>query len=134
MKTYIKIGMLSAALVWSVSAYAEGDVAHDVAHGEQVFTQCLVCHSIGGGVGPAQNGVYGSAAASREGYNYSLAMKEAGEKGLWWNDANLDKFLENPKAVVPGTKMLFPGLKNEKDRQDVIAYLKANPLGRWHLR
>ena len=127
MKTYIKIGMLSAALVWSVSAYAEGDAAH----GEQVFKQCKVCHSIGAnaksGVGPEQNGVYGAKAGSRAGYSYSPAMKEAGEKGLVWNDANLDKYLENPKALVPGTKMVFPGLKNEKDRQDVIAYLKANP-------
>jgi cytochrome c len=127
MKTCIKIGMLSAALVWSVSAYAEGDAAH----GEQVFKQCKVCHSIGAnaksGVGPEQNGVYGAKAGSRAGYNFSPAMKEAGEKGLAWNDANLDKFLENPKALVPGTKMVFPGLKNEKDRQDVIAYLKANP-------
>lgn len=127
MKTYIKIGMLSAALVWSVSAYAEGDAAH----GEQVFKQCKVCHSIGAGakagVGPEQNGVYGAKAASRTGYSYSPAMKEAGEKGLVWNDANLDKYLENPKAVVPGTKMVFPGIKNEKDRQDVIAFLKAHP-------
>jgi cytochrome c len=127
MKTCIKIGMLSAALVWSVSAYAEGDAAH----GEQVFKQCKVCHSIGpnakSGVGPEQNGVYGSKAGSRAGYNFSPAMKDAGEKGLVWNDANLDKFLENPKSVVQGTKMVFPGLKNEKDRQDVIAYLKANP-------
>jgi cytochrome c len=127
MKTCIKIGMLSAALVWSVSAYADGDAAH----GEQLFKQCKICHSIGAnakaGVGPEQNGVYGSKAGSRAGYNFSAAMKEAGEKGLAWNDANLDKFLENPKALVPGTKMVFPGLKNEKDRQDVIAYLKANP-------
>ena len=127
MKTCIKIGMLSAALVWSVSAYADGDAAH----GEQVFKQCKICHSVGAnakaGVGPEQNGVYGSKAGSRAGYNFSAAMKEAGEKGLAWNDANLDKFLENPKALVPGTKMVFPGLKNEKDRQDVIAYLKANP-------
>ena len=79
------------------------------------------------GRGPAQNGVYGSKAGTRAGYNFSPAMKEAGGKGLVWNDANLDKYLENPKAIVPGTKMVFPGLKNEKDRQDVIAYLKANP-------
>jgi cytochrome c len=127
MKTYIKIGMLSAALVWSVSAYAEGDAAH----GEKVFNQCKACHQVGptakAGVGPAQNGVIGSKAGSRAGYNYSTAMKEAGEKGLVWDEATLSKFLENPKAVVPGTKMVFPGLKNEKDRQDVIAYLKANP-------
>jgi cytochrome c len=127
MKTYITIGMLSAALVWSASAYAEGDATR----GEQVFKQCKVCHAIGpnakAGVGPVQNGVYGTTAGTRAGYNYSPAMKEAGAKGLVWNDANLDKYLENPKAIVPGTKMVYPGLKNEKDRQDVIAYLKANP-------
>ncbi len=127
MTTIFKIGVLSTALVWSASAYAEGDAAH----GEQVFKQCKVCHAIGpgakAGVGPAQNGVYGSKAASRPGYNYSPAMKEAGEKGIVWDDATLDKYLENPKAMVPGTKMVFPGLKSEKDRQDVIAYLKANP-------
>ena len=50
-------------------------------------------------------------------------MKEAGEKGIVWDEATLNKFLENPKALVPGTKMVFPGLKSEKDRQDVIAYL-----------
>ncbi len=127
MKTYIKIGMLSAALVWSASAYAAGDVAH----GEQVFKQCKVCHAVGpgakAGVGPAQNNVVGSKAGTRAGYNYSPAMKEAGEKGIVWDEATLDKYLENPKALIPGTKMVFPGLKNEKDRQDVIAYLKANP-------
>ncbi len=125
MRTYIKIGMLSAALVWSASAYAEGDAAH----GEQVFKQCKVCHAVGpaakAGVGPAQNNVVGSKAGTRPGYNYSSAMKEAGEKGIVWDEATLDKYLENPKALVPGTKMVFPGLKNEKDRQDVIAYLKT---------
>ncbi len=125
MKTYIKIGMLSAALVWSASAYAAGDAAH----GEQVFKQCKVCHAVGpgakAGVGPAQNNVVGSKAGTRAGYNYSPAMKEAGEKGIVWDEATLDKYLENPKALIPGTKMVFPGLKNEKDRQDVIAYLKT---------
>jgi cytochrome c len=126
MTAFIKISLLSAALVWSASAAcAEGDVAH----GEQVFKQCKVCHQVGptakAGVGPAQNGVIGSKAGSRAGYNYSPAMKEAGEKGLVWDEATLDKYLTDPKAVVPGTKMVFPGLKNEKDRQDVIAYLKT---------
>ena len=128
MTRVVGIGVLSAALIWSASAaLAEGDAAH----GEQVFKQCKVCHAIGSGakagVGPEQNGVYGAKAGSRTGYTYSAAMKEAGEKGLVWSDENLDKYLANPKAVVPGTKMVFPGLKSEKDRQDVIAYLKANP-------
>jgi cytochrome c len=126
MTALIKIGVLSAALVWSASAaYAEGDAAH----GEQVFKQCKVCHQVGPtakpGVGPVQNGVVGSKAGSRAGFTYSPAMKEAGEKGLVWDEATLDKYLTDPKAIVPGTKMVFPGLKNEKDRKDVIAYLKT---------
>jgi len=52
-------------------------------------------------------------------------MKEAGAKGLAWNEENINKFIENPKTVVPGTKMVFPGLKNAQDRADVIAYLKT---------
>jgi cytochrome c len=125
MSAFIKISVLSAALVWSASAYAAGDAAH----GEQVFKQCKVCHQVGptakAGVGPVQNGVVGTKAGSRPGFNYSTAMKEAGEKGLVWDEATLDKYLTDPKAMVPGTKMVFPGLKNEKDRQDVIAYLKT---------
>ncbi len=64
-------------------------------------------------------------AGSRLGYNYSPAMKEAGAKGLVWNEENLNKFLENPKAMTPGTRMAFAGLKNAQDRADVIAYLKT---------
>ncbi|MGO8954379.1 MAG: c-type cytochrome [Rhodomicrobium sp.] len=101
----------------------------DADRGEAVFNQCKYCHSVGPGampgVGPVQNNLVGSTAGSRPGFNYSAAMKQAGEKGLVWNEYNLDRFLENPKAVVPGTKMSFPGLKRPKDRADVIAYLGA---------
>ncbi len=125
MTSFIKFSVLSAALVWSASAYAEGDPVH----GAVVFNQCKICHQVGPtakpGVGPVQNGVVGAKAGSRPGYSYSPAMKEAGEKGIVWDEATLDKYLENPKAMVPGTKMAFAGLKNEKDRLDVIAYLKT---------
>jgi cytochrome c len=125
MTIFVKMGVLATALVWSASASAAGDVAH----GEQVFKQCKVCHAVGpgakAGVGPEQNNLIGSKAGSRAGYNYSPAMKKAGEDGLVWTEENLNKFLENPKGLVPGTKMIFPGLKNPKDREDVIAYLKT---------
>jgi cytochrome c2 len=123
MTKLIQAAMLGAALVWSASAYAAGDAAH----GEAVFKQCKMCHSVGAnakaGVGPVQNNLIGSKAGSREGYSYSTAMKEAGEKGLVWTEENIEKFLENPKALVPGTKMVFPGLKEAQDRADVVAYL-----------
>ncbi len=125
MKSFVKAAVLGAALVWSANAYAEGDAAH----GETVFKQCKICHAVGpgakAGVGPEQNNVIGSVAGSRPGYNYSPAMKEAGAKGLVWTPENLNKYLESPKAMVPGTKMVFPGLKNAKDREDVIAYLET---------
>jgi len=126
MTTSIKAAVLCAALIWSASAHAQEGNAD---HGKTVFQQCKICHAVGpgakAGVGPEQNNVIGSVAGSRAGYNYSPAMKEAGEKGLVWNEDNLNKFLENPKAVVPGTKMVFAGLKNPQDRADVIAYLKT---------
>lgn len=125
MKTFMIVSVVAVASLWSAAAFAEGDAAK----GEAVFKQCKVCHAVGpgakSGVGPAQNAVVGSKAGSREGYNYSPAMKEAGEKGLVWNEENLDKYLENPRAMVPGTKMIFPGLKKPEDRANVIAYLKT---------
>jgi cytochrome c len=125
MTKIMKTAMLGAALVWSANAYAAGDATH----GEAVFKQCKICHAVGAtakpGVGPVQNNLIGATAGARPGYTYSPAMKEAGEKGLVWTEENLDKYLENPKAIVPGTKMVFPGVKKPEDRADVIAYLKT---------
>ncbi|MGO8779467.1 MAG: c-type cytochrome [Rhodomicrobium sp.] len=127
MKSFVKAAVLGAALVWSASAYAQEGNAEK---GKEVFNHnCKVCHAVGpgarAGVGPEQNNLVGSVAGSRPGYHYSTAMKEAGEKGLVWTPADINKFLENPRATVPGTKMVFPGLKNAKDREDVIAYLET---------
>src|SRR5208337_2007284 len=126
MTSFIEAAALGAALVWSASAFAQEGNAE---HGKAVFNQCKICHAVGpgakAGVGPEQNNLVGSVAGSRPGYNYSPAMKEAGAKGLVWNEENIGKFIENPKTVVPGTKMVFPGLKNAQDRADVIAYLKT---------
>lgn len=127
MTSFIGAAALGVVLVWSASASAgEGDAGQ----GKEVFQHyCKVCHAAGpgakAGVGPQQNNVVGSVAGSRPGYSYSVAMKEAGQKGLVWTPENLEKFLENPRAAVPGTKMVFPGLKNAKDRVDVIAYLET---------
>src|SRR5271157_3250641 len=108
MTSFIKTAVLGAALVWSANAYAAGDPAH----GEAVFKQCKICHAVGPtakpGVGPVQNNLVGATAGARPGFNYSPAMKEAGAKGLVWNEENLDKYLTDPKAMVPGNKMVFP--------------------------
>ena len=125
MTSLIKTAVLGAALVWSANAYAAGDAEH----GAVVFKQCKICHAVGPtakpGVGPVQNNLVGATAGARPGFNYSPAMKEAGAKGLVWTEENLDKYLTDPKATVPGNKMMFPGLKKAEDRADVIAYLKT---------
>ena len=115
------IGIAMAALAASVGAAA----AQDAAAGEKVFAKCKICHQVGeaakNGVGPVLNGVVGRKAGAEEGYNYSTANKSS---GLTWDDATLKQYLKNPRAMVPGTKMIFPGISSEKDIDDVIAYLK----------
>jgi cytochrome c len=100
--------------------------AQDAEAGKKVFTKCAPCHAIGPGaknkVGPELNGILDRAAASVEGFAYSDALKKS---GLKWDDANLHKWLENPKALVPGTKMVFPGVKDETERDDLIAYIES---------
>jgi cytochrome c len=85
----------------------------------------MACHRVGenakNAVGPVLNGVVGRPAGSVEGFNYSTAMKES---GLTWDEATLASYLKNPKDVVPGNKMAFPGLKKDQEIADVIAYLK----------
>jgi cytochrome c len=104
--------------------------ADQVAAGEKVFKRCVVCHKIGedakNGVGPALEGVIGRTAGTGEGFDYSDPMVAAGEDGLVWDDETLSSYLTNPKAVVPGTKMSFAGLKSEDDRRAVIAYIEAS--------
>ncbi len=107
--------------VASTSAYAGGDAAR----GEKVFKKCKACHTIKAGakhrVGPNLHGVFGRTSGTAKGYKYSKAMKEA---AIVWDEETLDKFLTKPRKFVKKTKMTFPGLRKEKDREDVIAYLK----------
>ena len=113
--------VFAAALVGAtVAARADGDPEA----GKQVFKKCHACHNVGEGaknaVGPVLNGIVDRKAGAYEGYNYSDANKSS---GITWDAATLDVYLKDPKAKVPGTKMAFPGLPNDKDRADVIAYL-----------
>jgi cytochrome c len=97
------------------------------AQGAKVFNQCKICHSVTepkNKIGPHLVGIIGRPAGSVEGFSYSEAMKDS---GIVWDEATLDKFLADPKAVVPHTKMAFAGLKKDEDRTDVIAYLKSLP-------
>ena len=99
----------------------------DPKHGKKVFAKCKACHFADqkkNKVGPYLLGVVGRPVASVEGFKYSDAMKAKAAEFGTWTEENLMRFLENPKGVVPGTKMTFAGLKKEQDRRDVIAYLK----------
>lgn len=111
------------------AAAAAPAVAGDAAHGEQVFRRCAACHRVGEGAGnaagPQLNDLLGRTAGTAEGYNYSKAMKDAGAGGLVWNEETLDAFLTDPRGMVKGTKMMFPGLKKDADRDDIISYLKT---------
>ncbi len=123
MKRRTVIVSVLTVLASAAVAQAQGDPDK----GERVFRKCQACHMVGADakprVGPVLNGVIGRTAGTSEGFAYSDAMKEAGAGGLVWDDPTLHTYLENPKKVVPGTKMAFPGLRTEEERDDVIAYL-----------
>ena len=98
----------------------------DLENGKRQFAVCKSCHTITPGganmTGPNLYGVFGAKAGTHPDYNYSDAVKAA---GFTWDADHLDKWLTNPRTFLPGTKMTFPGIKAEKDRVDLIAYLKV---------
>jgi cytochrome c len=110
--------------VLSGSAFAAGDAEK----GKQVFKKCGMCHQIGPDakslVGPPLTGVVGRKAASVPDFTYSPGLKKLADSGLTWTDANLDKYLTDPKAMVPGSPMAL-ALPDAADRADVIVYLKT---------
>jgi cytochrome c len=101
--------------------------AGDVAKGGTFAKRCIACHTIEEGgankVGPPLFGVVGRPIASAADFAYSDAMKAFAEGGKTWDAATLDTYLADPRGVVKGTKMIFPGVKAEADRANVIAYL-----------
>jgi len=98
----------------------------DLANGESKFAVCKSCHTLNPGgpdmTGPNLSGVFGRKVAAKSDYHYSDALKG---QSFTWDAAELDKWLADPKSLVPGTKMTFVGFKDPKDRVDVVAYLKA---------
>ena len=118
----LSFAVAGAALLASIGAAA----AQDAAAGEKVFrAKCQICHMAPENaknlVGPSLAGVVGRKAGTAPGYHYTDANKNS---GITWDEAELKKYLKDPKGVVPGTKMIFPGLKSETDIDDVIAFLK----------
>jgi cytochrome c len=108
-----------------IAASAAATLAQDVDKGATVFKKCGVCHKIGPGatnlVGPELNGLDGRHSGSVAGYSYSPANKDS---GIVWNEETFEEYIKDPKAKIPGTKMIFAGIKNEQEAKDLWAYIK----------
>jgi cytochrome c len=113
--------MLAVVLATAASAQAQ-----NADNGKTVFRQiCGVCHAAVSGktlIGPTLFGVVGRKSGSVEGYQYSDGNRAA---NLTWDTATLDRYLTDPRGVVPGTKMTYAGLRDEQKRHDLIAYLET---------
>ena len=122
----MKVGMGLAALAAATVMLTGAARAQDAAAGEQSFKKCLPCHSIGEGaknkVGPELNGIDGRHSGSAPGYSYSEANKKS---GITWDKAQFLEYIKDPRAKIPGTKMIFPGIKNEKEAESLWAYLSS---------
>ncbi len=122
---FIAIG----ALIGFVGTPAMADHIGDVEKGAEIYKKCASCHRVGEGathrVGPHLNGIFGRpAGGAGDGFRYSKGMIRAGNDGLIWELDKLEAYLENPKALVSGTRMSFRGLKLHQDRRDVLAFLR----------
>src|SRR5246500_3057648 len=115
---------LSVLAAFISLAAASNALAQDTAAGESSFKKCLPCHSIGEGaknkVGPLLNGLDGRKSGTVEGFSYTDANKNS---GITWSKEQFLDYIKDPKAKIPGTKMAFAGIKNEKEAGDLWAYL-----------
>jgi len=100
-------------------------VSADADAGKTAFKKCALCHTTEAGknkIGPSLFGIVGRKSATVENFNYSEAMKKFDHT---WDEGTLDEYLADPRGTVPGTKMIFPGIKEKTERDDVIAYLET---------
>jgi len=115
---------LSALVVIASSAATSAALAQDVAAGKTSFNKCMACHAIGAGarnkVGPELNGLDGRKSGTAPDYSYSDANKNS---GITWNEAQFKDYIKDPKAKIPGTKMAFAGIKNEKEINDLWEFI-----------
>jgi cytochrome c len=118
MRGFVFVALLAVA--------GAGEVrAQDAAAGEKAFGVCKACHQVGetakNSVGPSLNGLFGRKAGTIAGYNYTDANKNS---GLTWDEATFREYIKDPRAKIPGTKMIYAGLKDEQRTNDLIAYLQ----------
>src|SRR4051812_24985338 len=116
---------LSTLIVIASAAASAAVLAQDVAGGKTSFNKCLACHAVGEGaknkVGPELNGLKGRKSGSAEGYSYTEANKNS---GITWDETQFKEYITNPRAKIPGTKMVFAGISSENERNNLWAYLK----------
>lgn len=121
MNKVLGIAALAVGLALGVSTPASAN-----ADGEKVYKKfCTSCHSVQKGknqVGPSLSGIVGRKAGTVEGFKYSDVNAKS---GVMWDEAQLDKYLTDPKAYMPGNKMVFNGVKKDEERKNLIAYLVA---------
>lgn len=119
----MKLAFVLAATIVAVTV--QSVQAQDVAAGEQSFKKCLPCHAVGADaknkVGPLLNGLDNRKSGTVEGYSYSDANKNS---GITWDEAQFLDYIKDPRAKIKGTKMIFPGIKNENEAKSLWAYLK----------
>jgi cytochrome c len=115
---------LSTLIVIASAAASSAAPAQDVAAGKTSFNKCLACHAVGEGaknkVGPVLNGLQGRKSGTVEGYSYTEANRNS---GITWDEATFKDYIKDPKAKIPGTKMVFAGIKNEQEAGDLWAFL-----------
>ena len=114
----------SGLIVIAAMTTASGALAQDAAAGKSSFNKCLACHAVGEGaknkVGPELNGLDGRKSGTAESYAYSEANKNS---GITWNKEQFLEYIKDPKAKIPGTKMVFAGIKTEKEANDLWAFI-----------
>ena len=118
MRGFVFVALLAVAGAGEASA-------QDAAAGEKVFGVCKACHQVGetakNSVGPNLNGLIGRKSGTVAGYNYSAANKDS---GITWDEATFREYIKDPKAKIPGTKMIYAGLKDEQRTNDLVAFLQ----------
>jgi cytochrome c len=116
---------LTGALLLALAAWPQTATSQDAAAGEKAYAKCRPCHQVGENAkafaGPPLNGLFGRKAGTIPGFAYSQANKSS---DITWSEATFRDYIKDPRAKMPGTKMVFPGLKDEKEIEDVIAFLK----------